>query len=633
MGGLCCAMFKKSAAVVICFSLLAKTVVGGAADVFIDEKVKEQARKWQSEGKRISEKDVRRIVYKYCLIRLKDHFKLSDFLKVSSYSTYAQMLEGFKNFYNISEKELYEFVRELFGQKGGTDYSSTKRTLSNDQVQRIIQENAVDESSWCRFFYSILPFTSYYRKSMPEVREKLGDDLYIQHLDDLYVGNRWRYNRVAESSKVLKDYWEFSRNSNKRLAMQFKELGLYFAESTEEKRAIQDACANTIGSIDTEAYFSRFSEHFSDFLSPTTEKNVGYAMLAFAVILCSTFSSKVKEAVIAIKDTLSYPVRKFLFKAFDRSNWRKEVEGLRQYLLENMIGQRKVINKFISGLAAYYSNKEKAEVLGIPFDRGLFFYAIGNPGCGKTLMVDLVNKYFGRDFQVFGIDDVLEDRGNNAVTIRDRLLKPCVKDYGYKKVEVNSRLADVLSFRKPTFFCFDEVDKMRYWEWGRQGIDYIERKKKGIKLSGSTFDELMRLYVDGGKIADVQTKDSVVFVNSNEKYADVKALESSLFNRYEANLLEFEDFTLEDYVQFAVKALNDLLAKYYKERNVQLVWDETDLRFYAEYLSKMECSGRMVSIFVDRFTPIVDDFYEKHEGIKRMVLHWDREKKKIHVTG
>ncbi len=91
----------------------------------------------------------------------------------------------------VTSEEMYDFVKTLFKKEVTFENDSGGVQLSNAEVNEIIRENSVDNSSWGRFILSHLPLTPYYRKSMPSVRKKSGDELYLKNLSRLYRGERW----------------------------------------------------------------------------------------------------------------------------------------------------------------------------------------------------------------------------------------------------------------------------------------------------------------------------------------------------------------------------------------------------------------------------------------------------------
>ncbi len=366
---------------------------------------------------------------------------------------------------------------------------------------------------------------------------------------------------------------------------------------------------------------------FSESLSPTKIKNLAYGFSAGLLLFLSKAGSAVKEGIANFVSVVTEPVRKLLFKTMDASNYNQMLDDLGKLLKSKVIGQNKAIDQIIKIMRSHFSNVLKAKKLGVPYNKGLMLYFIGPPGVGKSLILDTINSFLNLTSVTLGIDDVNEDRGNNALTARDRLMKPYTKDYGYMKEEVASNLARVISYEKSTLYTFDELDKMRYWDYNRQGIDWRELRRKGEKLPGSSMDEFLRAFVDTGKLDGKSTNNSVVVITSNETLNDIQDLESSLANRYNDCIVEFEPFNAESCAAFVKKSLEDITGRYYKKVNgAEIVWDEDSLKSYAQFLENLRLNGRSLSALTGHFTPIIDEFYSKNPKVKKMFLHWDKEK-------
>ncbi len=516
-------------------------------------------------------------------------------------------------------------VNDILGVIPGKDKPlKDKPDLSNEDADKIIDDYLKKyKESLLSKVWRYLPLTDFAKPELLELKKELGEYYYHSNIHKIYP-EFWQRQAIInkETMRGTFDEAELKKNELDRKVS----LALYFADGDKQLVKEINDIVKKIQMEDMLVNHGSFgiNKVITTLFSPNTAKNIGYA---FLTIFGNRFLPIFKTIGKAANETKNF-VKNLFRSSINAKNYKSMLNGLKKRLQVKIIGQRKAIDQVISRLEQYYSSAVKAKKLGKPFKKGCRIILRGNPGLGKTVMISEIADFLNVSSAVIGMKDIVDDRGLKTDTVVDRLMKPVIKETWFGKKVEDTDLTQLLK-TNPTgrLFVFDETDKMNAWERQKQGINTTEILKNGGKLSGTSLQELLRVYVDEGKIGKFDTENCIVFQVTNETREDINNNESSIASRELNDVIDFEDFDEQDCKAFCLKAMKDLVGEYYeKKEGIRIVWDEKDLELYSKYLAKKGTSGRTLSVISQKWTPAVDHVYEKDNGVKEITLHWDKDK-------
>ena len=328
----------------------------------------------------------------------------------------------------------------------------------------------------------------------------------------------------------------------------------------------------------------------------TTEALAGSAKWWLPIIgtfLVLKFSGDILGAIsnllLSAKVFTKRVVHKLTHKGIDIKNYKKVVGRIESRLRKELVGQDDAIDSIIRVLTGYYESMIEAKYLGKKFEGGLILYLIGLPATGKSTVLKIISEEMKLGSFTCRMSDVIEDKGNSAQTIATRLTKPIIKDNGKKKVTEETELSRYLNSGIPTLYLFDEIDKMRILD---SKLSNTELVNKDEKINGSSIDEAFRNFIDTGHLFGCNASGSIVMVTSNESVEDIQKLESSLYNRYKTGLVTFKEFNEDDYKEIIKRASSDIIARYKRQYDVDVVWGDSALDYYAKQFINEQAGGR-----------------------------------------
>ncbi len=318
--------------------------------------------------------------------------------------------------------------------------------------------------------------------------------------------------------------------------------------------------------------------------------------------------------------------KRIFSKSINAGNYKEMLKNLQERLKSKVVGQNEAIEKVINVLESHFSNVVKAKETGQKYSKGCLLIFGGTPGVGKTLVMEEIREFLNLTSAQLTMNEAIEDRGNNASSVMSRFLKPIVKDDGKNKTEEETDFARVIRYENSTFYNIDEKDKMDMLDFSIQKIDPLNSVGK---RKGSSIDEFLRSFIDYDTLNGHTTNNSVVIVTTNEKTEDITKYEDSLANRYLPCFIEFKPFNAEACVKMAKRNLKNPCGDFYKKQGIDVDWDASGLKSYADKLSKESTNGRTMSQLAKSWTVIVDRFLENNPGCTNVVLSYDKNKDKV----
>lgn len=303
-----------------------------------------------------------------------------------------------------------------------------------------------------------------------------------------------------------------------------------------------------------------------------------------------------KNFYISGRNSVKRLLYKLSHKGININTYQTTLNRIEKRLRSELVGQDKAIDRILEILTGYFESMLEAKALGRKFEGGLLLYLTGSPATGKSTTMKIIEEEMGLRSYVGRMSDAVEDRGNGAQTVASRLTKPVIEDNGKVKVSVDTQLTQQIRTRIPTLYCFDEVDKMR-------NLDSVLQKRgmrnESGKIIGGSVDEMLRNFGDTGQINSQNVSGSVLIATSNETQEQLQELEESLYNRYKGCNVQFDDFTMKDYIEIMNRKSKNILEFYKKKFNVTISWDKSALEHYSEKFEKENSGGRGVDILMN----------------------------------
>ena len=501
------------------------------------------------------------------------------------------------------------------------------------RIEDLVKKHAINDPAWkknLKAFWNLLPFTDPYVFTNEEAKKEMGEKAYINNLQKLFPGDEYKFNRDNELRKYTNSV--IADSLNKQLLEYEKQHEEALAEASDawDREYAEDRYQSNLKSINHQILENAMENQFTNILTkPSIKKNfvyvVGGLIASFASGAVKDLANMTGKVYYRIKDSL----KRVFSKPLSASNYEERLEKLRELLKSNVFGQDEAVDKIIDLMKAHFSNSSKSS----EYENGLFMYFIGDPGVGKSLVMNLIKDFFKIDSIEITMDDVQKDNGNNANTVLDRIFKPIVKDNGKEKKLELTDASRKLSYPGAKLIFIDEIDKMTKYDYQKTGINPNEVIKSGEKLPGSSMLEAIRSFVDYSIFNGAKRKGSIVIASSNESEKDIENYESSMTQRIKESLVVFKKLDSQGIARTMKQKLSMVAGKYYKEKKkIDVSWDEKDLKDYADVLYNQNLSGRPVSRRQFNLTPLIDDFYKNNKDVKKIVLHYSKSENKVYVA-
>ncbi len=514
--------------------------------------------------------------------------------------------------------------------------NKTDKKLTEKEILEEIKKYAPtdgDSRNTLKYLLSYIPFYDPYVYSLRELEDRIGTENYIKYIGEIFKGELYNYNRMLEVGRITNKLSAKKIVENIFLSSEAYESEIKAAGNNAKKKL--EANSKFVHNLVNNVVFDTWDLLKYNFKILVANPNKAKNLSALGLAATLWFSSSPFSYVTSLfKDGFNYlkkQVKRFLTKPLRFENYDQRLKELEKRLKSKVIGQDKAIELIIKRLRAHFANVALSKKTGVPYNNGMVLYFVGPSGVGKTLVMDEIKEFFDLDTITMNMPLAVEDKGNNAVSVISRFLKPTLDD---KKREIPTKISTLLSYGYPTLLNIDEVDKMRFLDYNLQKMEKLNSEGR---LVGSSIDEAARQFMDTSNFAGYELKNSVLIMTSNEtKEGLFNSLEQSLVDRYKDCIVSFEYFDSSACEKFLVKGLEENLVAFYKKLGVDLVWDECSLKQVAKSLADKKASGRTIKVFLRDLVDTVGTFYKSNNTqdhkLSKMVLCYS-EKDGVYVKG